>query len=425
MAKYCKKIMTLFTLFVVLLSSTVAFAYSDVSEDFWAYEYIDELTKRGIFKGYPDGTFMPYKEVTREEFAKILVSTLDLKEKTTNIKFADVDDDSWSKEYIELASKCFTVYKADNEYYFKPFDFVTKEDIAVTMVCILGLTNNEYNPETLNQISDKEQISSAVQKYVAIAIENEFVHGFSDGTFRPQVPVVRASIAHIMCEILAELEGKSRAKQEVVNFEKVPMMDEIATTSGFYGVYASFNKDGESYTIDLTNAEGTDCYEFAKNSEAIEYAASAYNNGDDNTGSLVWVEFDDEGRITVLREIANYQKNFLKEVLVSSDNIYYGKDDNEYFAIKEFTRGSFDEEQNAIVNKDDENDFIKVNNETIIVNIIFDDKQDAKPVNDEFIVDFEERIARLDLLNDEKVVVIYDANDSFIRAKYVIIWRRL
>lgn len=48
--------------------------FYDLSEDRWSKQYIDFCVQRGILNGFPDGSFKPYKEITREEIAKILVN---------------------------------------------------------------------------------------------------------------------------------------------------------------------------------------------------------------------------------------------------------------------------------------------------------------------------------------------------------------
>jgi len=50
--------------------------FSDVGADHWASGYINIAVNRGIIKGYPDGTFMPEKEVTYNEAVTMLVRVL-------------------------------------------------------------------------------------------------------------------------------------------------------------------------------------------------------------------------------------------------------------------------------------------------------------------------------------------------------------
>ncbi|RBP38683.1 S-layer homology domain-containing protein, partial [Garciella nitratireducens] len=38
--------------------------FKDITLDYWAYEYIEDLANRGIIKGYEDGTFRPNNPLT-------------------------------------------------------------------------------------------------------------------------------------------------------------------------------------------------------------------------------------------------------------------------------------------------------------------------------------------------------------------------
>ncbi|SFM19911.1 S-layer homology domain-containing protein [Salibacterium qingdaonense] len=49
--------------------------FSDVSEDFWAYDHIDALAANGISSGYEDGSFKPGASTTRAQFATFLWNT--------------------------------------------------------------------------------------------------------------------------------------------------------------------------------------------------------------------------------------------------------------------------------------------------------------------------------------------------------------
>ncbi|MBQ7792008.1 MAG: S-layer homology domain-containing protein, partial [Clostridia bacterium] len=50
-----------------------AFAYTDVTEDYtWANEAITALSENGTINGYPDGSFLPEKSVTKAELSKMI-----------------------------------------------------------------------------------------------------------------------------------------------------------------------------------------------------------------------------------------------------------------------------------------------------------------------------------------------------------------
>ncbi|MBQ9635941.1 MAG: S-layer homology domain-containing protein, partial [Acidaminococcaceae bacterium] len=46
--------------------------FPDVPANHWAYQYIEDLQKRGIIEGYPDGNFSGNRSMTRYEFAAML-----------------------------------------------------------------------------------------------------------------------------------------------------------------------------------------------------------------------------------------------------------------------------------------------------------------------------------------------------------------
>jgi hypothetical protein len=72
---------------ISLLASTIIFlpasaqklpadAFKDVPTTSWAYHSLDDLSKKGIFTGYPDGTFDGHRALTRYEFGVALARTL-------------------------------------------------------------------------------------------------------------------------------------------------------------------------------------------------------------------------------------------------------------------------------------------------------------------------------------------------------------
>lgn len=54
----------------------VKMEFKDVEKSKWSYQNIKKVTDMGIMKGYPDGTFNPTGQVTREELATVIVNLL-------------------------------------------------------------------------------------------------------------------------------------------------------------------------------------------------------------------------------------------------------------------------------------------------------------------------------------------------------------
>lgn len=52
--------------------------YKDVDKNRWSARNIEKVSNIGIMKGYPDGTFRPEKEVTREELATVVANLIEV-----------------------------------------------------------------------------------------------------------------------------------------------------------------------------------------------------------------------------------------------------------------------------------------------------------------------------------------------------------
>ncbi|MEC0089010.1 S-layer homology domain-containing protein [Paenibacillus macquariensis] len=85
--------------FGLMGAQTVGFA--DVKQTDWSYEDIGVAKKAGYVSGYPDGTFRPKNEMTRQEVAVIIANLLDLNQSGTVESLADGKGiAAWSKRAI-------------------------------------------------------------------------------------------------------------------------------------------------------------------------------------------------------------------------------------------------------------------------------------------------------------------------------------
>ena len=208
-----KVIVTAIVSFVMVTLGTLSFAattFSDI-EGHWAKTVVEEMAAKGVLNGFEDGTFRPDESVTREQFAKILVETLKIAGNTTNIKFVDIEEDRWSKDYIYRASRYLTGYENNGKYFFRPTEASVREDVAVAVVQAEGLQTEKPDYTLLNQFSDSGEISEGIKKYVAIAVKNEIMRG-KDGYFDPQGNLTRAEVSQLMYNVsqkisIGELES--------------------------------------------------------------------------------------------------------------------------------------------------------------------------------------------------------------------------
>ncbi len=105
--------------------------YTDVDASFWGMEAIESLSKIGVINGNGDGTFLPDKNVTREEFVKMVVIAFNLPE-AENVSFADVKDGAWYQDYISRAVAAGIIQGYDDNR-FGVGDVIKREDMAVIL----------------------------------------------------------------------------------------------------------------------------------------------------------------------------------------------------------------------------------------------------------------------------------------------------
>lgn len=141
-----KKVLSLvLALSMVLGSFGMAFAapetnFTDVKDDA-VVEAVNRLEAFGIVHGYEDGSFRPDQEISREEFAKLLVEALGLERAAQaamgSTNFTDVAADRWSSGYINVAAGQQIVL-GNPDGTFRPSSTVTYAEALTMLVRALG-----------------------------------------------------------------------------------------------------------------------------------------------------------------------------------------------------------------------------------------------------------------------------------------------
>jgi hypothetical protein len=194
-----RKLLFLIATFIIISSFCAvqaASSFSDLDSTHWAYTVIMKSTNKGVIAGYPDGTFRPSRQVTRAEFAKLLVIAADLEE-MSGAYYNDVGQDHWAYNYINMISN----YMLPCGTNFRPDDPITREEVAYTIVNAVRLDNSTYKEATINRFYDKDQITPGMEKYIIIIADNEIMVGNQDGTFNPKGYLTRAEITQLLFNI--------------------------------------------------------------------------------------------------------------------------------------------------------------------------------------------------------------------------------
>ena len=137
-----KRIVCFLAAIILLANSFPAFAaytdYSDVPADHWAAEYINKATQLGLINGMGNGLFGTGQNVTRAQFAAMLVRLFAWQTQTPKTpSFSDNQDKSkWYYSDIETALANGAVTK--DTAAFRPNVDITREEMAVMLVRALG-----------------------------------------------------------------------------------------------------------------------------------------------------------------------------------------------------------------------------------------------------------------------------------------------
>ena len=175
------------------------FKFSDLPSTHWSYNYVNTLAENFILNGYLDGTFKPDANITRAEFAKIIVSATDTLDTTAKAEFSDVSEDDWYNYYVASAYKEGFI-KGYPDGTFRPNDYITRADICTIVSRSLG------SPNTVSgmQFDDDQAIPSYAKIPVYALVKLEIINGMGDGTFAPKANATRAQTAKIICKAFFE-----------------------------------------------------------------------------------------------------------------------------------------------------------------------------------------------------------------------------
>lgn len=107
--------------------------YSDIKDD-PAGHHIHLLTAKGIIDGFPDGTFRPAEPLTRAQFAKLLVSSMELPLPGTSAPspFTDVAAGHWAAPFIGAAWEHGLIEGVGGGL-FSPEGTLTRAELAVLL----------------------------------------------------------------------------------------------------------------------------------------------------------------------------------------------------------------------------------------------------------------------------------------------------
>ena len=178
--------------------AAVSEKFSDINSSHWAYEAVSTLSDEGIINGYGDGTFLPEKTVTREEFVKMLVAAFDMEDADANSTFIDVFTSDWFYSYVSAAYEKGIV-KGDHLGLFGIGEEITRQDASV--MAARAMKAAHYSMEEIRDydgFNDEAMIADYAKDDVVALYRAGKINGVGNNTFEPQRTCTRAEAATII-----------------------------------------------------------------------------------------------------------------------------------------------------------------------------------------------------------------------------------
>lgn len=184
------------------VSASESYIFSDISAH-WAKEQILKAYKEGIVNGFDNGQFMPDKNVTRAEFAKMLAQTLKLSSGvTSDTSFSDVSENDWYAECV-IANAQAGIVTGDENKNFNPQSNITRQDVAVMIARALKYKSVELKKDSFG-FNDEADFADYAKEAINGLADKGIINGYNDGIFAPYQTASRAE-AIVMLMRMEEL----------------------------------------------------------------------------------------------------------------------------------------------------------------------------------------------------------------------------
>ena len=172
----------------------------------WAKTDIEIMAARHIANGVDEDSFAPEADISRAEFAALLVRSLGLEQLDSSGRFRDVASGTWYAGYVEAAYSAGIVAGLSDSR-FAPDANITREQMALMMArAYKYLTGRELAAENPVPFADAGEISAWARPGVDQASSAGIINGITADTFAPDENAGRAQGIVMLKRLLEKLE---------------------------------------------------------------------------------------------------------------------------------------------------------------------------------------------------------------------------
>ncbi|MFC4811002.1 S8 family serine peptidase [Paenibacillus sp. GCM10023250] len=177
-------------------------AFTDIGAS-WAKEDIQSLAGKFLLNGTTAGKFEPKANVTRAQFASMLVRGLGLQKTAEPAPFGDVTTKDWFAQDVASAYAAGLIEGADGQ--FRPNAQISRQDLTVMLARAAELLKLAKPSGTHKPYADAAQISSYAQASVQTVSDLGLMEGYDTKNgiaFDPRGATSREAVAKVLRSLL-------------------------------------------------------------------------------------------------------------------------------------------------------------------------------------------------------------------------------
>ena len=187
-----------------LTNSTYVLIYYDTSFDdildTWYAPCVDEKASRTIVKGRDDGLFYSKEDVSRAEFAAIIIRALGLPPDGDGSVFSDVSEKAWHSGYVGKAYEYGIILGVSGDL-FEPDRNITRQEAMLMIQRAAVITGLAGNIGDISDFSDSADVSSWAVNAARWNVGSNLILGRS-GMLHPADNITRAETATLVLRLL-------------------------------------------------------------------------------------------------------------------------------------------------------------------------------------------------------------------------------
>lgn len=176
-------------------------------EGHWAKEAVNDMGSRLVVNGVGSGKYNPDQDMTRAEFAAILMRGLGLKPVNGKSQFADVKESDWYNSAVQTAYE-YKLVEGFEDGSFRPQEKITREQAMVMIAKAMAITGLKEKlaakdtSELLKPYADAAQVAEWAKAGAAASLQADLVSGRGAAELAPKANITRAEVAAIVQRLL-------------------------------------------------------------------------------------------------------------------------------------------------------------------------------------------------------------------------------